>query len=130
MAIIYIGLTDSTLEAMPDPKLQGLIVRLQDLDGANSSRTASGMMVRDRIAGGATAKRKLEIQWPPMYTPEVSKVLKAISEPFFLVRYPDPYEGGWRIGAFYAGDRSVPAYGGQTPEGMLWEGLEVNLIER
>ena len=130
MAIIYIGMSDETLEAMPDPKLQGFTVRLQDLDGANSSRTASGVMVRDRIVGGANAKRKLEVQWPAMRTPEVSKILKAISEPFFLVKYPDPYVGGYRIGAFYAGDRSLPAYGGATPEGMLWEGLEVNFIER
>lgn len=130
MAFIFIGQTDETLEPMPDPKLQGFTVRLQDLDGENSSRTASGVMVRDRIVGGADAKRKLEIKWPAMRSADMSKILNAISEPFFLVKYPDPYIGGWRIGAFYAGDRSAPAYGGTTAEGLLWDGLEVNFIER
>lgn len=130
MAIIYIGNTADTVAAVPDPKLQGLTVTLQDLDSENSTRTASGRMVRDRIVGGAEAKRKLEITWPAMSSADMSRTLQAIAGSFFWVKYPDPYTGTYRTAEFYAGDRSAPIYGGQTPEGMLWEGLEVNLIER
>ena len=130
MAILYIGSSEYALEAMPDPKLQGLTVLLQDLDSENSTRTASGRMVRDRIAGGATAKRKLQITWPAMHTEDVKKTLQAIAGSFFWVKYPDPYTGAYRTAEFYAGDRTAPIYGGESPEGLLWEGLEVNLIER
>ena len=130
MAILYIGMTHEGLVAMPDPKLQGMTVRLQDLDGSNSTRTASGKMVRDRIVGGADAKRKIEVAWPAMTTADISTILQAISEPFFWVKYPDPYTGDFRISAFYAGDRTAPIYNGESPEGILWEGLEVNFIER
>lgn len=130
MAILYIGNNEYALEAMPDPKLQGLTVLLQDLDSENSTRTASGRMVRDRIAGGATAKRKLQVEWPAMHTEDMQRILQAIAGSFFWVRYPDPFIGGFRTAEFYAGDRTAPIYGGESPEGLLWEGLEVNMIER
>lgn len=60
----------------------------------------------------------------------MSRTLQAIAGALFWVKYPDPYIGTYRTAEFYAGDRSAPVYGSQTPEGMLWEGLEVNLIER
>lgn len=130
MAILYIGDTADSLVAMPDPKLQGLTVALQDLDSENSTRTASGKMVRDRIVGGANAKRKLSITWPAMGAEDMRTVLQAISAAFFVVKYPDPYTGAWRTAWFYAGDRTAPVYNGTGPDAMLWDGLEVNLIER
>ena len=130
MAVLFIGMATDNLVPMPDPKLQGMTVRLQDLDGSNSTRTASGKMVRDRIVGGADAKRKIEIEWPAMDTASISMILQAISEPFFILKYPDPYIGDWRTAVFYAGDRTAPIYNGATPDKILWEGLEVNFIER
>lgn len=131
MATLYIGAAQNTLQAMPEPKKEGLTVNLQDIDAATTTRSADGTMLRDRVVGGATAKRKLEIEWPPMKSLAMSTILQAIKDEFFWVRYPDPYTGAERTAQFYAGDRSAPVYslalGDKTP---LWKGLKVNLIEK
>ena len=125
MAIIYVGESGSALTALPDPAV--LTVLLQDIDTAATTRSANGTMLRDRVVGGATAKRKIELEWPPLD----SAILQAIQAVFFYVKYPDPYTGKDRIKQFYAGDRSVPMYHYNLHgQGILWEGLKVNLIEK
>lgn len=129
MAIISVGASGSALTALPDPA--SLTVLLQDIDAASTTRSADGTMLRDRIVGGASAKRKIEIQWPPVNTEKASLILQAIKDEFFYVQYPDPYTGGDRLAVFYAGDRSVPMYNYNLHgNGILWEGIKVNLIER
>lgn len=129
MAIISIGATQAALTALPDPKT--LTVLLQDIDASTTTRSANGTMLRDRVVGGATAKRKMELKWPPLNSADASMILQAIKDEFFWVRYPDPYTGANRIAEFYAGDRSVPMYHANLRgQGVLWEGLSVNLIER
>lgn len=128
-AVLKIGTTEATLAAVSSPS--SLQVRLQDIDGADAGRVASGKMVRDRVCGGAYAKRKLEIQWPPLNPTEASAILQAISEEFFYVQYPDPYTGSMRTSVFYAGDRIVPMYRfGNGTTDVLWENISVNLIEQ
>lgn len=129
MAIISVGISGSALTALPDPSV--LTVLLQDIDAASTTRSANGTMLRDRVAGGATAKRKIELEWPPLDSGNASKILQAIQAVFFYVKYPDPYTGAERTAQFYAGDRSVPMYHHNLRgNGILWEGLKVNLIER
>lgn len=129
MAIIRIGTESGNLAALPDPK--SLKVLLQDIDASTTTRSANGTMLRDRIAGGETAKRKLELAWPPMRTENMAAILRAISDEFFWVEYPDPYTGGARTAQFYAGDRSAPLYHSDLyGGGPLWESLSVNLIEK
>lgn len=129
MAIISVGTSESALTALPDPAV--LTVLLQDIDTAATTRSANGTMLRDRVVGGAKAKRKLELEWPPLNTENAKLILQAIQAVFFYVKYPDPYEGGDRIKQFYAGDRSVPMYNYNLHgQGILWEGLKVNLIEK
>ena len=127
MAILRIGASASTLADMPDPR--ELKVNLQDIDSSGSGRSANGTMIRDRVAGGASAKRKLEVEWPPVTPDNASKILKAISGKFFSVEYPDPYTGERRTGTFYAGDRSAPVCRVWDGE-VLWSELTVNFIER
>ena len=101
-----------------------------DIDAETTTRSASGKMLRDRIAGGDTAKRKLELEWPASNGTVIKAVLQAIKDEFFYVRYPDPYTGGMRTARFYAGDRSVPMYSYNLyGRGILWEQVKVNLIE-
>ena len=75
MAIIRIGSTAATLAAVPDPK--ELKVALQDIDRSGAGRTANGTMIRDRVAGGATAKRKIELKWPACDSATASQILTA-----------------------------------------------------
>lgn len=125
-----IGPSADALADMPEPAHQGLKVTLQDLDSENSTRTANGTMKRDRIVGGESAKRKLELQFPPMRPAQAALLLQAIASTFFWVRYPDPYTGAFRTAQFYAGDRSAPAYSADSAGNVLWESIEFNLIER
>lgn len=129
MAIISVGISGSSLTALPDPSV--LTVLLQDIDASTTTRSANGTMLRDRVVGGASAKRKIEIEWPPLNSEKTKLILQAIKDEFFYVQYPDPYTGEDRISMFYAGDRSVPMYNYNLHgNGILWEHIKVNLIER
>lgn len=127
-ALIQVGRTETALTALPCPSK--LTVGLMDIDAETTTRSASGKMLRDRVCGGATAKRKLEIEWSASVTTTVKAILQAIKDEFFYVRYPDPYTGEMRTARFYAGDRSVPMYSYNLHNrGILWEQVKVNLIE-
>lgn len=127
-AIIQVGATAETLVALPCP--QKLTVNLMDIDAETTTRSASGKMLRDRVAGGDTAKRKLEIEWHADHGANVKSVLQAIKDEFFYVRYPDPYTGEMRTARFYAGDRKVPMYSYNLYNGgILWSSMRVNFIE-
>lgn len=129
MAIIRVGPGSGNLAALPDPKTMKVL--LQDIDSSATTRSADGTMLRDRIVGGAQAKRKIELTWPPMRTAEMSSILQAIADEFFWVEYPDPYTGSNRIAEFYAGDRTAPLYNSNLHgRGPLWESLAVNFIEK
>lgn len=129
MAIIRVGTSSGNLTALPDPSK--MTVGLQDIDASTTTRSANGTLLRDRVAGGAKAKRKLELEWPPMGTENMSAVLKAIAPEFFWVEYIDPYEGTTRIAQFYAGDRKAPMYNSNLHgNGPMWESLTVNLVEK
>ena len=101
---------------------------IYDLDAEEGSgRNQSGVMFRDRVA----VKRKLNCTWPPMDDAEMSKLLKAMSDVFFTIRYPDAFDGTYREGEFYVGDRSTPMYmWNNEKQKYLWQGLSANFIER
>lgn len=128
--IIKIGTVATNMIEMPDPA--EMTVSLQDIDAPSTGRSANGTMIRDRVVGGAAAKRKIELRWPPMYSPGISTILAAISNTFFLVEYPDPYTAARRIGTFYAGDRTLPVSSVLEPgqENPLWKSMSVDLIEQ
>lgn len=128
-AILSIGSAADSLTALPPP--QTLTVSLQDIDAATTTRSANGTMLRDRVAGGASAKRKLELEWPAMDVSKAKTILQAVQDEFFFVRYPDPYTGGMRTAQFYAGDRSAPMYSFNLyGRGILWRNLSFNLVEK
>lgn len=126
--ILMVGASADNLSALPDPKV--LKVLLQDIDAGTTTRSANGTMLRDRVCGADTAKRKLEIEWMPLGFEPAQQILQAIKDVFFYVRYPDPYTAGWRTAHFYAGDRTVPVYHYNTERNEItWESVKVNLIE-
>lgn len=99
---------------------------LMDVDG-ESSRTASGEMVRDKI----TEKRKLELEWGPLSNGQISSILEPISQTFFQCTYPDARSGIMETRTFYAGDRTAPAFSWHRDFAKQeWNGLKVNFIEK
>ncbi len=97
-------------------------VSLQDLDSDSSVRNVKGQMLRDRIA----VKRKIELEFAPLQSSEIKKILRAISSIFFYVTFIDPLEGESNK-EMYCGDRSAALYDSRKE---LWVGLKFNLIER
>lgn len=130
MAIIRIAAVGSdTFTALPSPSHMTLI--MQDIDSANTTRSANGTMLRDRVAGGETAKRKLELEWTGLNAAKVQTILQSIGDEFFRVEYPDTYTGAIRIAEFYSGDRSAEMYGYNLyGRGIMWKSLKANFIEK
>ena len=127
LRIAKVGSNDFT--ALPAPNKMKVIV--QDIDSANTTRTASGKMQRDRVVGGANAKRKLELEWAGMNAAQVSQILQSIGDVFIKVEYPDTYTGQIRTGVFYSGDREAEMYSYNLyGNGILWKSLKANLIEQ
>lgn len=130
MAILRIAKVGSSeFTALPAPNKMKVIV--QDIDSANTTRSASGMMQRDRVSGGANAKRKLELEWAGLRAAAVSKILQSIGDVFVQVEYPDTYTGTTRTAVFYSGDREAEMYSYDLyGTGILWKSLKANLIEQ
>lgn len=128
MAVIYVGTDEANLVPLPDP--QELQIDVMDLDADGAGRSANGTMVRDRIAGGATAKRKLKLTWPPLTNEDMRELMQAISnDVFFWCRYPDPYLGTERTAQFYIGDRQAPVL--RVKDGVpYWENMETSFTEK
>ena len=121
MAILQINKFD-----IVDP--QTLTCDIYDLDSEDGAgRNQEGLAFRDRVA----VKRKVNCTWGPMDNATISKLLKAMSDEFFTLRYPDPFDGAYREGTFYVGDRSAPIYVWNADKGKyLWQGLTANFVER
>ena len=130
-ATLYVGASQNDMTPLPEPKKGGFKVLLQDVDAATTTRSADGTMLRDRLCGGATSKRKLEIEWAYLNPLDMKLILETIKDEFFYVQYPDPYTAEDRVAQFYAGDRTTSVYTiDHNNSGILWESLKVNLIEK
>ena len=107
-----------------------LKVEVSDLDSEESGRNQSGYMFRDRIRGGATSPRKVEVKFGSLSSAEASALLQAIGTVTGTLQYPDPYTGALRTGTFYCGNRSVPVLDRDASNGNVrWKELTVNFIE-
>lgn len=124
-----VGADESTFVSLPDPAEMRLL--LQDIDNSSTGRSASGKMLRDRIAGGETAKRKIECVWNVLDAEKVSSILQSVGPEFISVAYPDPYLNEKRIAAFYVGDRATEMYAYKFIDGEkhLYKSLKFNFIE-
>lgn len=106
-------------------------VALQDVDGDETGRVQSGDMERDRIVGGADAKRKVSYTWSGIPMAEMSRLLQAMKDSEFYLTYPDPYTGAFRTAKVYVGDRTAPMFRNSpdTVGDIVWESLSANFIE-
>lgn len=101
-------------------------VTTMDLDdGETTVRTVDGTLNRNRIA----TKRKIEMTFNGLKWSEISQILQAIKDEFFEVYYPDPMSGKYETKTFYCGDRPA-AIAIAKGDNIIWEGLQLSLIER
>lgn len=68
---------------------QGVQWKRNDIDGPNSGRTLSGLMIRDRVA----TKIRLDITCRPLNGTELNQLLNLILPEFVSVTYDDPMDG-------------------------------------
>lgn len=119
----------SEFAALPTPSKMKVIV--QDIDSASTTRSANGTMLRDRVSGGAGAKRKLELEWLGMDVEKIRTILQSIGDEFFQLEYPDTYTGETRVAEFYVGDRAAEMYSYNLyGHGILWKNMTANFIEK
>lgn len=111
---------------MPMPSKGGFSITFADADGKGSGRNAKGYTRRHRLRRGI---RTIEVKYKFINQTNSALVLNAISPEFVNVKYRDPLDG-ITTKRFYAGNRTVPAYG-RTKNGVfMWEELSFNLIEQ
>lgn len=119
MAIISIGGTD-----MPAPTKYN--VTLQDIDSANTARTETGELIRDRIRAGVY---KIGVTWLVEHT-QIKTITDALAPDKFQVTFFDPTTNTNKTCDMYCGDRSgeLKRYRPDDTSKSLWE-LSVSLIE-
>ena len=109
------------------PKPTSYQVGVQDLDSAETVRSESGILHRDRIRAGV---RKISVSWT-VKAADISKILKAVQNESCTVKFFDPQENSVKTATMYAGDR-VPTLSVQTNENdtdNTWWDLSFDLIE-
>lgn len=98
---------------------------LMDVSAAESGRTETGKMFKNRIA----QKRKIQVGYNGINDTDAHTVLSAINSEYFNVTYYDPLSGQNDTRTFYVGDRSAPVkwwFSGKH----IYETLTFDLIER
>ena len=109
------------------PKPTSYQVGVQDLDSAETVRSESGILHRDRIRAGV---RKISVSWT-VKAADISKILKAVQNESCTVKFFDPQENSIKTATMYAGDR-VPTLSVQTNENdtdNTWWDLSFDLVE-
>lgn len=104
---------------------QSFTVTVNDIDGENSGRTADGSLTRDRLA----VKRKLDMDWGVVDWAVASALLKAVSDVFFDIEYPDPMEGGQKTITAYVSDRPALVAIAEGDD-VKWSGMKMSIVER
>ena len=114
---------DGTL--MPNPSKYDII--MSDLDSSESSRSESGLLVRNRIRQGVL---KIALAWT-VRGDKASTILQAIEPAEFTVRYFNPRTNEYGTAQMYASDRTCNMKVYSEPMAIsevLWE-ISFNLIE-
>lgn len=109
------------------PKPTSYQVGVQDLDSAETVRSESGILHRDRVRAGV---RKISVSWT-VKAADISKILKAVQNESCTVKFFDPQENSVKTATMYAGDR-VPTLSVQTNENdtdNTWWDLSFDLVE-
>lgn len=105
---------------------KGVQWKRNDIDGPNSGRTLSGLMIRDRVA----TKIRLDITCRQLTLTEVRTLLNLLMPEFVSVTYDDPMDGVVTR-TMYANNNGAQflfAKNNDTQE--WWDNITFPLIER
>lgn len=97
-----------------------------DIDSENSFRSITCELQRDRIG----VKRKLECQWSGLSGDELSSILQAMDNVFFVVQFVDPYLNDTDFMVCYVGDRSPVMALYDENNQAIYESFSCSLIEK
>src|SRR5690606_39132621 len=109
---------------MPAPSKYS--VALQDIDSANTARTETGELVRDRVRAGVY---KIGVTWLVVHS-QIKTITDAITADKFQVTFFDPTTNSYKTCNIYCGDRAGEQnlYKATAESMSLWE-LTTSLIE-
>lgn len=97
-------------------------VSYQDVSSSDAGRTEDGLMHKKQIA----KKVKIELAWNALNDSEISTILQAFDNEYFVVKYKDPKAASFLEKTFYSGDKIAPAYSSILG---IWN-VSFNIIER
>ena len=104
---------------------KSLRVNYESLSGEDSGRTDDGVM---RINWIFKKVRKVEIEMPPMKSPDLSKLLSLVQGQEYNLTYFDPLDNAEKTIQVYTSNSKTDLYSGMILGG-LWQGVAFNAIE-
>lgn len=121
------GITIDSTDITPYIAHQGVKWSRHDIDGPNSGRALSGLMIRDRIA----TKIRLDITCRPLNGEELHTLLNVILPEFVSVTYEDPMLG-LVTKTMYANNNSITYFKKKSEGGSIeyWIDGSFPLVER
>lgn len=111
MGVIYIG---SELKEAPRPEK----LRVSLTDAGSTGRTAGGRAVRYLPRSPI---RSIRIGWRDLPYDEAAGLIAEISCDSFMMKYPDPLEGGFRTAEFFCSARDAEIAWAQEGEPHIKE---------
>ena len=107
---------------MPSPSK--LEVEIFDV-GSREGRSASGRLVRDRIA----VKRRLTLKWACLTCAQMGTLLSAVAGGFFEAACPDPETGKMRASQYSCSERTAGVLCIRDGE-PVWNNVKMEWTER
>lgn len=107
------------------PALRSYKVDLQDIDSADSGRSETGVMFRNRVRAGVY---RIQATWR-VRREQLNRIISAISPAAFSVRFFDPNTDSMQSCSMFAGDRSSNMLLNCSEPGETWWDFSVEFVE-
>lgn len=105
---------------------KGVQWKRNDIDGPNSGRTLSGLMIRDRVA----TKIRLDITCRQLTLTEVRTLLNLLMPEFVSVTYDDPMDGVVTRTMYANNNGAQFLFAKDNDTQEWWDNITFPLIER
>lgn len=106
-------------------KAKSIKVGFESLTSENTGRTDDGVLHIDWVFRRI---RKIEIEMPPLTSPEASNILSLVQGQEYSLTYFDPLDNIEKTIYVYTSNSSADLYSGMVLNG-LWQGISFNAIE-
>lgn len=107
------------------PALRSYKVDLQDIDSADSGRSETGVMFRNRVRAGVY---RIQATWR-VRREQLNRIISAISPAAVEVRFFDPNTDSVQVRTMFAGDRSSAMLLNSEVAGETWWDFSVEFVE-